>query len=70
MSLQTSNSCIFEQTGLRTRCIEVDTLDVMIDMLENHEAAAILPDSSIQSNEKLQKLKIIPLILSLFITIS
>ena len=47
----------FEQTGLRTRCIEVDTLDVMIDMLENHEAAAILPDSSIQSNEKLQKIE-------------
>lgn len=47
----------FEQTGLRTSCIEVDTLDVMIDMLENHEAAAILPDSSIQSNEKLQKIE-------------
>ena len=29
----------------------------MIDMLENHEAAAILPDSSIQSNEKLQKIE-------------
>ncbi|WP_265331611.1 hypothetical protein [Enterococcus avium] len=42
----------------------------MIDMLENHEAAAILPDSTFNQTRSFKKLKIIPLILSLFITIS
>ncbi|GGC92378.1 LysR family transcriptional regulator [Enterococcus wangshanyuanii] len=45
-----------EEKQLEISIIELDTLDIMLTMLETNKAAAILPKQLVTANEKLQEL--------------